>query len=63
MEVLAILEALRVYVSLFHSSHIVESNSANAIQRGGRGPWKFQFLLNEIKSQAPHIPVEFWHVD
>ena len=45
-EILAILEALRI-LRRFNC---------------GKGPWRFQFILNEIKSLSSSIPVTFSYV-
>ena len=49
-EVLAILEALHIYQFFFHHYLIVASDSVNAISwvKSPKGPWKIQFLFNEI---------------
>ena len=49
-EVLAILEAFRIYHTSCHHYLIVESDSANAISwvKSLTGPWKMQFLFNKI---------------
>ena len=50
VEVLAILEALRIYQTIYQQNVIVESDSANGISwvKSMEGPWKMEFLLNEI---------------
>ena len=62
---LAILEALRICVSNNFHSMVVESDSLNAISRMScleKGPWKFQFLFNEIKTWSLSLNVELHHV-
>ena len=62
---LAILEALRICVSNNFHSIVVESDSLNAIYLMScleKGPWKFQFLFNEIKTWSSSLNVEFHHV-
>ena len=48
-EVMAILEALRIYHTLIHHYLIAESDSANAIYwvKSSRGPWKMKFLFHK----------------
>lgn len=54
------------YVCLCSSSKlIVESDLSNAItwvSTSNGGPWKFQFILNEIKSLVYLIQVDFSHI-
>ena len=48
----------------FHSI-VVESDSLNAISWMScleKGPWKFQFLFNEIKTWSSSLNIEFHHV-
>lgn len=51
-EVLAILEALRIYLGSLDKSLIMENDTSNAIswvlQTAGV-PWKFGYILNEIE--------------
>ncbi|XXG44210.1 hypothetical protein AAC387_Pa01g4073 [Persea americana] len=55
-EVLAILEALRLFFSSFREKLLAESDSSN------EGPWRFHFLSAEIKSLSSQGYVEFRHV-
>lgn len=62
---LAILEALRLFLQSFHGSLVVESDSTNAITRVSQiacKPWKFHFCFNEIKFLVSCIQVVFRHV-
>lgn len=63
-EVLAILEAVRIYSSSFLNSLIVKSDLANTISwvNSLRGPWKIQFLFNEIHHLMSLIRVSFQHI-
>ena len=60
-EVMAVLEALRIYHTLFQHFLIVERDSARAISwvESLRGPWKTQFLLNEIRHLISDTQVTF----
>lgn len=51
VEVLAILEALRIFSLNFQGSAILESDLPNAISWmvSRKCPWKLHFLFNEIK--------------
>ena len=62
--ILAILEALCSYSRRFLEDLIVESDSHDAISwvNSKKGPWRFQFILNEIKSLPSSIPVTFSYV-
>ena len=42
----------------------MESDSLNTISwvNSKKGPWRFQFILNEIKSLSSSIPVTFSYV-
>lgn len=55
-EVLAILEALRIFSRSFRGLSIVESDSSNVISWVkdllDKGPWRFHFYFKEIKSLA-----------
>lgn len=67
VDVLAILEALRIYRSSYHQSLTVESDSShstNAIawMESFRGPRKMQFLLNEISCLVFEMQVLFQHL-
>lgn len=60
VEVLAILEAWRIYLRSFQSGLIVESDSFNAILRvinKRLKPWRLQFYLNKIKELASSFGV------
>lgn len=64
-EVLAILEALRIFSRSFQRRLIVESNSYNAISWVGSDkgkPLKLHFSFNEIKYSTSFIPVDFCHI-
>lgn len=55
VEVLAIQEALHIFVSHFHASLIVESDSANVVLSISSplvSPWRFQFYIDEDKSMS-----------
>ena len=61
-DVIAILEALKVFVQLFRVSSVVESDSANAIHWVSNldgSPWKFHFLLSKIKALSSSGAVSF----
>lgn len=61
----AILEALRFYISTFGSKLVVESDSQNVISWVSSSVmplWRFQFYLNEIKMLSPYFGVVFQHV-
>ena len=63
-EVLAILEALMIS-STFKKSLIVKSDSSNAIRwvsKVERGPWRFQYYLNDIMALSSSIKVLFSHI-
>lgn len=66
MEVLAILEALRILVLASCSELLVaESDSINSISSVSsfdNSPWKFQFYFNEIKYLSSLLGVKFQHV-
>lgn len=61
-DILAILEALRIYQCSFQLSLRVERNSINAVScaRTFRGPWKMQFYFHEIQGLTTGI--SFQHV-
>ena len=63
-EILAILEALRSYSGRFLEDLIGESDFLNDISWVDyrKGPWRFQFILNEIKSLSSSISVTFSYV-
>lgn len=64
-EVLAILEALRIFSRSFQRRLVVESDSLNAISWVGINiskPWKVQFTFNGIKDLASNIGATFHHV-
>ena len=64
-KVLAILEALRIFSFTLKENLIVESDSSNAIRwvsKVERGPWRFQYYLNEIKALSSSIKVSFSHI-
>ena len=64
-EVLAILEALRIFSRSLQGRLIVGSDSSNGISwvmNSTVKPWKFQFFLNEIKEFASSHSVVFSHV-
>lgn len=63
-EILAILEALRIYHRPFQYPLVVESDSMNAVYwaRSFKGPWKMQFYLNEIKVLMTGNCIFFQHV-
>ena len=64
-EILAIHEALKLYKVSFNHPLIVESDSLNAISwvtNLAKGPWRFYFYLNEIKSLSSQLEVEFRHI-
>lgn len=64
-EVLAILEALTIYSRSFGDNLIVESdtfNEASSISQKGRAPWKFLYILNEIRALSSSMRVVFKHV-
>lgn len=51
-EVLAILEALRIYLGSLNKSLIMENDTSNAISSVSQTagvPWKFGYILNEIE--------------
>lgn len=57
-EVMAILEALRLFSHYFQTLLIVENDSANAVKWASNiipRPWRFQFLFNEIKELSSHL--------
>ena len=61
-EVLAILEALKIFSCSFKGRLIVESDSSNGISWVMRlvvKPWKFQPFLNEIQELASSLSVVF----
>ena len=63
-EVLAILKALPIFHTSFHHYLFVESDLANAISwvKSLRGPWKMQFLFNEISHLISNLQVTFQHI-
>lgn len=63
-ELLAILEALHIFNTLYQNLLIVERDSSNAISwvNSFFGPWKMQFYLNEIRLLASPSPVSFQHI-
>ena len=64
-EELAILEALAIYSGSFGDNLIVESdsfNEASSISRKGRAPWKFLYILNEIRPLSSSMRLVFKHV-
>lgn len=65
VEVVALLEVLRIFVSSFNFKLEVESDSMNAIYWVSSScilPWFFQFYFNEIKELSFKISVKFLHV-
>ena len=66
VEVLAILEAIRIFSYFyFHSSLVVKSDSLIAmswVSSSSMFPWKFQFYMNEIRALSPMIQVVLKHV-
>ena len=66
VDVLAILEAIRIFSSAsFQSSFVVQSDSLNAISWVSSSttfPWKSQFYMNEIRALLSLIQVGFKHV-
>lgn len=61
-EILAILEAFRIFSSAFQYRLIMESNSMNAISWvNSMNPshWKILFYLNEIKALASSVQANF----
>ena len=64
-EVLAILEALPIFLSSFHGPLLAESDSTNAVGwllKPNSRPWKFQFHFNEMKKISSSLVVSFGHV-
>lgn len=65
-EVLAILEAVRIFASSSFNSRLeVKSDSLNVISWVSSSaviPWRFQFYLNEIRVLTFSIQVKFQHV-
>ena len=55
---------LHISHTLFHQFLIVESDSANAISwvKSLRGPWKMQFLFNEIGYLLSDMQIAFQHI-
>lgn len=65
VEVLVILEAMRIYSRSFLENSIMESDSFNAISwvaNEGHRLWKLLFCFDEIKALASHLHVAFPHV-
>lgn len=63
-EVLAMLEALRLYSRSFQENLIIESNSANAVMWTSHfvsRPWRVQFLFKEIKELSSILDMSFCH--
>ena len=65
-EVLAILEAVRIFASSSFNSRLeMENDSLNAISWVSSSAvitWRFQFYLNEIRALTSLIRVKFQHV-
>lgn len=65
-EVVAILEALRIFAfATFNERFVVESDSLNAVSWASslaKFPWRFQFYFNEIKYLSPLFCVTFQHI-
>lgn len=63
---LTILEALHSYSSNFLGELLVESDShrpqRHLMGSSREGPWKFQFIFNDIKSLSSSIQLTFIHV-
>ena len=66
-EVVAFLEAIRIFTSTSSRSRlVVESDSLNAISwvsSSAMFSWKFQFYLNKIRALSSSIQVSFIHVE
>lgn len=66
VEVVAILEALHFFVlASFHAPLILESDYLNAVSwvsSSAKGPWRFQFYINEINSLKSFGRVKYQHV-
>lgn len=64
VEILAILEALRIFSQSFPNSRTVESDSSNAISWMNlkRGPWMMHFHFMETKHISSRCQVLFQHV-
>lgn len=65
VEVVAILEALRLFASSFNSKLEVESDSLNVISWVSSShlpPWRFQFYFNDIKMLSSKFSIRFLHV-
>lgn len=61
-EVVAILEALRMFVGVYNLKLVVKNDSPNAIgwvSTSNGGPWRFHFIVNESKFLSSMIQVEF----
>lgn len=62
VKVVAILEALLIFTSSFHSKLVVESGSLNDISwvsSHALPPWRLQLFLNENKVLSSSVLVEF----
>lgn len=62
--VLAILEALWVFLDSYQNKLIVESDSSNVVVCAlncNPRPWKFQLYFNEIRELSSRIDVVFCH--
>lgn len=65
VDVLAIMEELRIFSCSFDDKLIMESDSSNAIAwviNDKVKPWKLHFFFNEIKALDSRLLVKFHHV-
>lgn len=63
-KILSILEALRIFCSLYQQLLILESDSSNAISwvTSFNFPWTLQIYFNEIRHLASRSQVSFQHI-